>query len=78
MFYIPINTEIGHFKATSQSLSTVLKKLNLTQQKQTCINKPKDTKTHYKHKGLKPVLVALYDIWPGNRLGLLIEPQGSH
>jgi len=42
--YIQLDAETGKFRDVlpSQSLSMVLKKLNLTQQKQTYINKPKD------------------------------------
>ena len=27
---------------------------------------------------IKPGLVALYDIWPGNGVGLLLQPQSPH
>jgi len=48
-------------------------KQNLTQQKNTFTNQKKCitiTTTKNKHKKLKPGLVATYDIWPGNEVGL--------
>jgi len=47
-----------------------MKKLNLTQQKSTFINKKKCTTTQNKHKKLKPGLVDSYDIPPRNGEGL--------
>ena len=52
-----------------------VKKLNLTQQNQTRITKPKDTLTQNK-QALKSSLVTLYDVWLGNRSGLFLQPQG--
>jgi len=53
---------MDHFRdvTLSQSLSMVLKKLNLTQQNQTCTSKPKNKK-------LNPRLVVLYDVQPENK-----------
>jgi len=49
MLYIPHDTKIGHFRDIfhHQSLSMVLKKLNLMRQKQTCTTK---TKRYYHTK----------------------------
>jgi len=51
MFYVPVDTKIGHFGEVlpSQFLGTALKKLNRTQQNQTtqehnCINKNRPKK----------------------------------
>jgi len=44
------------------------------QQQQTCTNRLKDTVTQNKHEILKPGLVALYNIRPGNGLCLLLRP----
>jgi len=67
-FNIPIDIKISHFGdvPTNQSLSMVLKKLNLTQQSR--INQ--QTKRHYNTKipyKLKPHLVALHNLQPGDR-----------
>ena len=47
-----LDTKMRHFRYVlpSQPFDTVLSKLNLTQQKQTPNNKPKDTTTQNKHK----------------------------
>jgi len=47
-FYVSLNTKIGHFGDVlpSQSLGVVLKKLNLTKQKQTTQIKQSKIKTH--------------------------------
>lgn len=74
-FYVPFDTQIDHFRdvLSIQSLSTVQKKLNLTQlQKQTCINKPNDTN---EHKDLNPSLVTFNNDQAANRLGLFLQPQ---
>jgi len=49
-FYVPSDTKIGHFGEVlpSQSLGIVLKKLNLTQQKQTKQHKNKESKPNQK------------------------------
>jgi len=49
-----------------------MEKLSLTQQKHSFTNQKKCTTTQNKHKKLKPGLVASYDIWPGNGVGLLL------
>jgi len=51
---------------SSQSIKTALKKLNLTQQKKTRTNKPKDTIAQNNLR-LKSGLVALYNDWPEKR-----------
>ena len=50
-FSFPSDTQIGHFTEVLpiQSLNWVLKKVNLIQQHQTYINKPRDTVTQDKH-----------------------------
>ena len=80
-FYVPLDAsdaKVGHFQGIllGQSLSMVLKKRNLRQQKQTCIDKSVDATTQNKHKKVKTDLIALYKIWPGNRSGLILQPFG--
>jgi len=69
---VRLDTKSGYFTAVLHIQSLGIKKLNLTQQKQTCTNKPKNmiTITRYNKckKKLKPGLVALYDVWPSNGL----------
>ena len=50
ILYIPIDTKIAHFEDVlpSQSLGFVQTKLNITQHKQACTCKPKDTVTQNK------------------------------
>jgi len=52
-FLRPTQHKNRSFRATQliQSLSTVLEKLNITQQKKTCTNKPTDTVNITKTKG---------------------------
>ena len=50
----------------------VRKKLNLTQQEHAFHNQNKCTPPQNKHRKLKPGLVANYDIWSGNRMGLFL------
>jgi len=47
-----------------------MEKQNLTQQKHTFTNQKKCATTQNKHKKLKPGLVASYDIWLANGVGL--------
>jgi len=53
------------------------KKLHLTQQKHAFTNHKKCTTTQNKNKKLKPGLVAFYDMWPGNAVGLFSEEKIS-
>jgi len=47
-----------------------MKKLNLTQQKRTCISKQKNAIGTTENKKLKPVWKDLYDVPTGNKSGL--------
>jgi len=60
--HVSLDTKIGHIGDVlpSQSLNTVMKKLNLTQQMRTCTNKLEDIVTQNINKALKPGLVTLY------------------
>jgi len=49
------------------------KKLNLTQQKEAFADQNKCTTTQNKHK--KTGLVAFYDIWSGNGVGLFSKEK---
>jgi len=48
-----------------------MEKLNLTQQKHTFTDQQTCNTTQNKHKKTKAGVVTSYDIWPGNREGLL-------
>jgi len=53
-----------------------MKKLKLTEQNQTCINKLKDAITQSKQKKLNPGLVALYNVWPHTDHAYSYRPDG--
>jgi len=58
-------------RRSSQPISwLVLKKLNLTQLKQMCIQERKNTATQNK---IKPGMVTSYDLRPGNAAGPILE-----
>jgi len=59
-------------RRSSQPISWLsTEKLNLTQQKQTCIHNNTNTQK------LKPALVVSYDLQPGNGTGLFLKRQRS-
>jgi len=51
------------------------KELHVTKQMHAFSNQKKCTTTQNKHKKLKPGLVAFYDIWPGNGVGLFSKEK---
>jgi len=70
---------MGHFGEVSRSqfLGLAWKKPKQTPQKHAFANQKKCTKTQNKHKKLKPGLVAIYDIRPGNVVGLFSKEKIS-
>ena len=72
--------------ASTDNLTRTTKRQNIQQQKLTLHNKKGPNKQQYsiKHAKIyerhaydmyhKPVLVAFYDIWPGNGAGLFLQP----
>ena len=81
-FYVPLETKqtiAETFFPASFLASTVLKKLNSTQQKQTFVQNTKILQN--KHKKLKPVLVNSYDLRLRNGACLILQlprPTRSH
>ena len=74
----PTEHKIGHFGnvSPSQPLGLVWKKIYVTQKS---MHSPIKQKMYYntKLKKPKPGLVAFYDIWPGNEVGLFSKEKIS-
>jgi len=75
----PTRHKIGHFGdvSPSESLGLVWKNTKPNATKAHIHNQKKRTTTQSKRKILKPGIVALYDIWPGNRPGLFSKKKTS-
>jgi len=69
-FCVPPDTNMSFQRRSSQPISwRSTEKRKQTQKQQTCIHSKIYYNTKYTHKKLKPVLVASYDLWPGNGTG---------